>query len=129
MLRTTTKKAHENTRRYIMDNFDPCGYTDNPPETWPEVARFILDTFHDEKCKYDNRYNAGRISKHDLFIDWCQGLPSILDTCYYYNRSAVDDLGEILEETPEEKARYTESDAERMLTHIIYMELQRGSKL
>lgn len=128
MLKTTTNAARENVRRYIMEHFDASGYTDNPPEDWPGIARFIMDCFHDEKCKHDNRYNAGRISKHDLFFDWCQGLPSVLDTCYYYNRSAVDDLGLILEETPEEKARFSESQAEKQLTHIIYMELQRGCK-
>lgn len=129
MLKTNSKQARENTRRYIMDNFDPCSYDPDPvPETWPEIAAFIMDCFHGEKLEHDNRYKAGKISKYDLFSDWCQGLPSVLDTCYYYNRSAVDDLGMILEETPEEKARYTEEKAERILTHIIYMELQRGCK-
>jgi hypothetical protein len=129
MLKTSSNAARENTRKYILDHFDPCGYTDNPPETWPDIARFIMEIFHDEKLKYDNRYKAGQLTKYQMFFDWCQGLPSILDTCYYYNRSAVDDLGMILEETPEEKARYTESQAEKQLTHIIYMELQRGCKL
>ena len=129
MLKTTSKQARENTRRYIMDHFDPCSYGPNPvPESWADIAAFIMDCFHGEKLEHDNRYKAGRISKYDLFFDWCQGLPSVLDTCYYYNRSAVDDLGAILEETPEEKAQYTEEKAEKMLTHIIYMELQRGCR-
>lgn len=55
-------------------------------------------------------------------------MPSILDTCYYYNRSAVDDLGAILEETAEEKARYSEAQAETLLTSLIYRELVRGCK-
>ena len=37
------------------------------------------------------------------------GLPSVLDTCYFYNRSAVDDLGAILEETESEKAKRGET--------------------
>lgn len=128
MLKTTCNAARENTRKYIMDHFDPCGYTDTPPQDWPGIARFIMEAFYDEKCKLDNRFQAGRVSKYDLFVDWCQGLPSVLDTCYYYNRSAVADLGMILEETEKEKARFTEADAEARLTHIIYMELQRGCK-
>lgn len=124
MLRTTSRKARENIRAYITRHFDASGYTDQQPEEWPEIARFILDTFHDEKCKHDNRYRAGRISEKELFFEWCQGLPSLLDTCYYYNRSAVNDLGEILEETPEEKARYTEAKAEEWITHLIYRELK-----
>ena len=55
-------------------------------------------------------------------------MPSILDTCYYYNRSAVYDLGAILEETAEEKARYNEAQAETLLTSLIYRELVRGCK-
>lgn len=52
----------------------------------------------------------------------------ILDTCYYYNRSAVDDLGAILEETDSEKARYSEQQAETRLTYLIYRELVRGCR-
>ena len=58
-----------------------------------------------------------------MFVDWCQGLPSALDTLYYYNRSAVDDLAAILEETEEEKAKYTEAQAEEILSRLIYREL------
>jgi hypothetical protein len=68
------------------------------------------------------------MSEGERFADWAAGLPSILDTCYYYNRSAVDDLGAILEETAEEKARYSEAQAETLLTSLIYRELVRGCK-
>ena len=99
MLRTNTKKAAANIRVYIMDGFTPEGYTDNPPQEFPEIAAFILDTFRSEKYWYpqDVRYYHG--CERLAFRDWCAGLPSVLDTCYYYNRSAVDDLGAILEET------------------------------
>ena len=103
MLRTNSKKAVENIRAYIMDNFTPEGYTDNPPQKFPEIAAFILDTFRSEKywCPQDVRYYHG--SEAAAFADWCAGLPSVLDTLYFYNRSAVDDLGAILEETEQEK--------------------------
>ena len=124
MLRTNTKKANENIRAYIMDNFTPENYTDEPPKGFPEVAAFILDIFHKEKMS-DLHYYHG--SEFAAFTDWCQGLPSVLDTCYCYNRSAVDDLGAILEETAEEKARFTEAEAERRLTWLIYRELSKGA--
>ena len=66
--------------------------------------------------------------KAAAFADWCAGLPSVLDTLYFYNRSAVDDLGAILEETEQEKNRYTEQQAEQLLTSLIYRELQKGEK-
>jgi hypothetical protein len=63
--------------------------------------------------------------EYNAFIDWCAGLPSVIDTCYYYNRSAVHDVGEILEQTQNERARYTESDAEKLLTYLIYREIKK----
>ena len=122
MLRT--KKAIGNIRAYIMDNFAPENYTDTPPKDFPGVAAFILDTFRKEKMS-DFRYH--NCNEFAAFDDWCSGLPSVLDTCYYYNRSAVDDLGRILEETAEEKARFSEPEAERRLTWLIYRELSKGA--
>ena len=122
MLRT--KKAIENIRAYIMGNFTPENYADTPPKDFPGVAAFILDTFRKEKMS-DFRYRD--CNEFAAFTDWCSGLPSVLDTCYYYNRSAVEDLGAILEETAEEKARFSEPEAERRLTWLIYRELSKGA--
>ena len=126
MLRTNTKKANENIRAYIMDNFTPENYTDNPPKDFPEVAAFILAVFRTER-KHILNCDYYRPIEFAAFTDWCKGLPSVLDTCYYYNRSAVDDLGRILEETAEEKARFSEPEAERRLTWLIYRELGKGA--
>ena len=122
MLRT--KKANENIRAYIMGNFTPENYTEDPPKDFPEVAAFILGIFRKEKMS-DLRYHD--CTEFAAFTDWCQGLPSVLNTCYYYNRSAVDDLGALLEETAEEKARFSEQEAERRLTWLIYRELSKGA--
>lgn len=128
MLRTNSKKAAENIRAYIVDGFTPEGYTDNPPQEFPKIAAFILDIFRSEKYHLpeDRRYYHG--CELSAFRDWCTGLPSVFDTCYFYNRSAVDDLGAILEETEQEKARYTEQQAEQLLTDLIYRELLKGAK-
>lgn len=124
MLKTNSKKTTENVRKYIVDNFTPAGYTDTPPTEWHEIALFILQTFRAEKYHsiQDIRYYGG--SERKAFFDWCQGLPSLLDTCYYYNRSAVDDLGNILDETKEERNKHNESDAEHVLTTLIYRVLK-----
>lgn len=128
MLKANSWKAVENIRNYIVDGFYPEGYTDNPPQEFPKIAAFILDTFRSEKywCPQDVRYYHG--CERLAFRDWCAGLPGVLDTCYFYNRSAVDDLGAILEETEQEKARYTEQQAEQLLTDLIYRELLKGAK-
>ena len=127
MLKTNSKKAAENIRAYIMDGFTPEGYTDNPPQEWHEIAAFILDTFRSKKYHLPEDFYYYKNNESAAFADWCAGLCGVLDTCYYYNRSAVDDLGAILEETDEEKARYTEEQAEKTLTTLIYRELKKGA--
>lgn len=128
MLKTNSKKVKESVRAYILDGFTPENYTDNPPKEFNEIATFILNTFRKEKynCKEDYRYYKS--NEYNAFLDWCSGLPSVLDTCYYYNRSAVEDLGNIFEQTEEEKAHYTEQQAEERLTMLIYRELKRGAE-
>ena len=125
-MRTNCKAAVENIRHYIAQNFKPENYTDTPPQGFGEIAEFIMDVFHKEKWNTpdDYRYYS---SENVAFEDWCAGLPSVLDTCYFYNRSAVDDLAEILDEGEEERSRYTEAEAERLLTALIYRELKKGA--
>lgn len=127
MLRTNSKKAVENIRGYITDNFSPENYTNKEFSDFREIAAFILDTFRSEKysAPEDFRYYNG--NEAAAFTDWCSGLPSLLDTCYYYNRSAVDDLAAILEQTEAEKDRYSdETKAEKLLTALIYRELRKA---
>jgi len=139
MLRSNSKQARENIRAYIVDHFDGTNYAPDfdyieqaqkdtaqgirNVDIFSMVAHAIAATFYNEKCRFYNRFKAGRLSRYELFEDWCAGLPSILDTCYYYNRSAVDDLGNILQENDAEKAKYTEQQAEKRLTQLIYREI------
>lgn len=125
MLKTNSKQARENVQAYIMQHFDGCNCDIETKETFTQTAAIIMDVFRSEKPA-EGGYS--RMSEQERFTEWAAGLPSILDTCYYYNRSAVDDLGKILEETEQEKARFTEQDAENRLTYLIYRELLRGCK-
>ena len=117
MLKTNSKKARENVREYIINHFNPDSYDfRGDASDFGTVALYIIARFERDKL-------LERGTRAELFADWCAGLPSVLDTCYYYNSSAVDDLGAILEETDAEKARYTEQQAEELLTRLIYAEL------
>ena len=121
MLKTNSKKARENVRAYILRGYDPSSYHEAPDNpTFAQVAADVWATFTSEKSYALQRYNV-----QEVFTDWCSGLPSIIDTCYYYNRSAVDDLGAILEETEEDKSRFSESEAERFLSYLIFREIQK----
>ena len=128
MLKSNSKKARENIKKYILDNFTPDGYTETPPTETREIMRFIYNCFISEKFSIENEKRYYKYNEFNAFVDWCAGLPSVLDTCYYYNRSAVDDLGAILEETETEKSKYTESDAEKMLTYLIYNVIKKEIK-
>ena len=124
MLKTNSKKFRENLRSYIMRNVDTTNYGTDEPKTFEEAARFILDTFKDEKFSTENERRYYRNNERVAFEDWCAGLPSALDTCYYYNRSAVDDLGNLLEQTESERSRYSEEEAETAITRLIYREIK-----
>lgn len=123
MLKTNSKKALENIRAYILDNADDtnfggdCEFTD-----WKQAARFVYSCFKTEKSGeyYD------RMPEHDVFEEWASGLPSSFDFCYWCNRPAVDDLGAILEESEEEKARFSETAACKLLTTLIYNQIKKA---
>ena len=128
MLKTNSKKARENIKQYIIDGFTPENYTDENITGFDNISKYILETFRCEKYHLKEDFHYYKNNELNAFIDWCSGLPSILDTCYYYNRSAVADVAKILEQNETEAARYTEEQAEQLLTNLIYRELLRGEK-
>lgn len=121
MLRSNSKKCRQNVRNYIIEHFDPDGY-DIPqhPETFDEIAQCIWDIFKEEK-----KYDKSKPKLYDRFVSWCQGLPAILDCCYYYNVSARDIMMKIQECTDEEKYKRDESTCEQLLTDLIWEEISK----
>ena len=134
MLKTNSKKALENIRSYIVDNFTPDNYDLEPSNDFATVAKVIYNCFIEEKSGIND---WGRASESVIFDDWTQGLPSILNLTtlpmldhddYYNHCTALDDLGVILEETEAEQARFTETDAEKLLTSLIFREIKKAVK-
>lgn len=126
MLRTNSKKVSENIRDYIMQDKDYLIERNDGKElsTVDEYLTLAWNIFYDEK-----RYEIERnycCASYPIFKDWASGLALGGLFCYYYNRSSVDDLGAILEETEEEKARYTEQQAEDLLTRLIFREIEKA---
>ena len=124
-LKTNSKKARENVRGYIVEYAreylaDDYGIETN---TEHETLKEVYNVFVDEWKPFSG-YNARR-SPFDNFEDYAGGLPLGGLFCYYYNRNAVDDLGAILEETEEEKARFTEEQAAHLLTLLIWREVEK----
>lgn len=129
MLRTNSKKAKENIRAYIMQDLDyiqeRAEYNGKEinGEDFEAVAVEIYKAFIEEHW---NNYNIKQYYKHNIyasFTDWAQGLAMGGLFLYYYNVSAVKILGDILEETEEERSKHTEEQAESLLTRLIYREI------
>lgn len=129
MLKTNSKKAVENVRKYIVANYHDEEQDTKQTAPFEEIAKTIYSTFVAQKWNGEKRHYA---TEQSAFIDWLQGLPSILDVGYYYNREAKADLQAILEQTDEQANKYSETQSEQLLTHLIYREIkkavQRGAK-
>lgn len=128
MLRTNSKKAIENLKKWTVEHFDADGYNDfnGDENNFSDCAKFIYRVFLREKYEGAENYYRNT-SMQDIFADWCADLPSVLDTAdYYYTRSAVDVLGDILEQTEEERNRYTEAEAEKCMTYLLYRTIKKG---
>ena len=124
MLRTNSKEVKEKIRSWIINNFDfsnyeGCGYI--APKDYEETKQTIALI-----CWHEKSYQVLRLhdSLQNMFVEWCQGLPSVIDTASYYcHGSAVDLVGDILEQTKEERAKYSEVEAENLMTHLIFKEV------
>jgi hypothetical protein len=126
MLRTNSKQARENIARYIVDYAEEEMQEQNAwnakdgGKQYKNVYDFVLDSFINQYSHEIRRRGAYR-----AFEDWSRGLPIGNLFCYYYNRSAHDDLRELLEESEAEAARYSEERSEEVLTLLIFRELEK----
>ena len=130
MLRTNSKKAKENLMQYIRESVEDymidCFTWDEEEtgikaeystESNEDICRFIYSRFVDE-----TRGDRRNMPQQARFIEWSQGLPCG-GLFNYYCCKAVPILGDILEETEEERNRFTEQQAEEMLSKLIYREV------
>ena len=125
MLRTNSKKVREAVKNFIIENYTPENYGWEETQDFNEVSEMLKKAFYDEKVRFDKRFEVGRISHFDLFEEWCGGLPSIFCTDDIYLRSAVDLVGDMLEQTEEERNKYSEKEATLLMVKLIYRELYR----
>lgn len=121
MLKTNSKQAKKNIQEYILMDLDYLEERNEKPfETEQNALAFVYECFLEEYVTGNTLRYYG--SYYNAFRSWAAGLALGGLFCYYYNRSAVKDLAEILEETEEQAARFTEEQAEEMLTKLIYRE-------
>lgn len=127
MLRINSKKARENIKKFILDNFvNPAdlGYEEiETPTNYPETLRAIYKAFTLEKYNCETAKKYYGYNEFLAFRAWLQGLPSIFDAVHYYRLTAVEVVGDLLEESEEERGRYTEEQAEKLADTLIYNEI------
>ena len=118
MLKTNSKQAKANIREYIRDN--AAEYIAECYELPTEGKAIFASIAEIYRAEYRKPMTQA------YFTEWAQGLPcgSLFN---FYLHSAIDDLGDILQETEEERSRYTEYQAEKLLSCLIYREVERNS--
>lgn len=135
MLRTTNKKVKATIKNYINesvanwadDNFNYLTIDEfEELKTYEGQCNLIIDKFLNEMVK--NNKNAKYYSYYDLFVEWCEGQPSALETGYYLH-SAKSLLADWFEETPEEASRYTELEAESRITKLLWREITKHASI
>lgn len=115
-------------KKVIMDSYESAEeyYTfdgGTMKTEYNDICKDIMNMFYIEKLQFDNRYKAGRISKADLFMDWMHGLPSAFPVSNdIFLNSAVDFLGDLLDETETEKEKFTDEQAEKKRLYIFCTE-------
>jgi len=138
MLKTNSKKAIENIKQYIMKNtaaafMDAARDAKNDGKIFPynennfiDRAAFIWNKFNEEKSEtYKKSYFV--YYTYEVFKDWGQGLAcgSLFE---FLLHKAVDDLGAILEESEQEKNKFTQEQAEKRLFSLLYREITKGNE-
>lgn len=123
MLKTNSKKANENLKKWIVDNFDieAVHDVDKQAKNIKSICEMIYKTFC--RCAWADRNDYQRFngSRFLAWQYWLSGLPSVINSGdYYYTQSAVDVLGEILEETETERNKYSETAAEKVMDMLLY---------
>ena len=69
---------------YILDSVY-SDVIDTESMTDKEKIGFLIDTFFEEKCKYDR----SGMRTIDLLREWLQGLPSAISVAFYYSDIAA----------------------------------------
>ena len=119
MLKTNSKIAKDRVREYVLNSINDEWQADyNGLISYQEAKAMITDDF--TARAYSSPWER-RQNRQTAFIEFLKGLPYYFAD-YYYDRNAVELLGDMLEETEEERSRYSEDQAEEMLSRLIYRE-------
>lgn len=118
MLKTNSRQAKENLKAYIMASWNL--EAEEQGRTWEETQEDIRNSFYFQA--YSSEYERKQ-NRQEAFKNWLSGLPRGLGD--FFLCQAVEDLGNILEQTEAEKNKYTEDQASESLAYLIYREVMQ----
>ena len=129
MLKTNSKEVKNRIKKWILDNSDGIKEAveydkekGNLPDTFnaSDINNVCWYIYKDFKRVKGYEFGRCAVTWLDLFADYAAGLPFGNMFIYYYNVSAVELVGNILDETETERSKFTESEAEFQMTRMIY---------
>ena len=129
MLKTNSKQVKRKIREYLYNTFTDYEGEPAGDRTESQVLDYIAEKIAYEKLSFKKEKRAERFiylykgSILKLITDYTSGLGSLFDCDYYLNK-AVNVLGDILEQTQEERSKYSQSEAEELMTLLISRELK-----
>ena len=121
-LRSNSKIVRERVRSWVMET--ATDYDEKPFKTFRDAAEHI-DTEFIGQWYSESRSRANR---QEAFTDWTQGGPcgGVFDFWIYYQTDHIELVGNILEDTEQERARFTYDEAARFMVYLIYSEVQKA---
>lgn len=125
MLKTNSKAVKNKIAEYIFNHFQPYDEDLNDPtynfSNISDICLYIWDKFIDIEYASPSQRRFYGFSVQTAFDNWLRGLPSILNPSYLYSSpDAVTTVGDILEQTLEERNKYTETQAENFMNYMIF---------
>jgi len=123
MLRTNSKKAREAVRAYVVKNAN--GW-EKDPETFEEAAAIIKRAW--DGYKYQGMRQEFKNNIVEAFKDFAACLPNNAFD-YIAEGDTVKLVGDMLEETEAERAKYSDSQACDLLTYLILREVSKVTEI
>ena len=121
MLKTNSKKVRESIKKWIVENYDGESYGLEAKD-FKEICKNIKSIFEKEKSSRRACWCL------EDFKEWGEGLPSLLDTWPLMTDEVINILGDILEETEEERSKYDESQAWDLMASLIFREIDKAAR-
>ena len=127
MLKTNSRVVRERIRIYVIGNGEDIResmeFDEIPSNKIDDILKYVWTVFMDNYGRFTHK----GVSLQEEFSTFASGLPfNIFD--YHYNVSAVDLVGDLLDETEAERSKYSESEAEKLMDYLIFRECEKAGR-